>query len=125
MKRRQFITTIPALMFAGCTEELENEENGRLDLTIRNEHSEPIAVDVTIVDAEGTTRVDLSDRIEGGTVQSFEFVVGTGGRHEVIVSGDEWRSQQAWDVDTCALYEGVVTVAPDRIDTRGECAGQR
>lgn len=124
MKRRQFVTTITVFMFAGCIEEPEKEENGRLDLTIQNERLESVAVDMTIVDAEGTTHVDVSDRIEGGTVQSFEFVVGTGGRHEVIVTGDEWRSQQAWDVDTCAHYNGFVRVAPERIDNRGECAKQ-
>lgn len=123
MNRRQFTTAITAFTLAGCAERAENEDVGRLDLTIQSERPDTIAVDVTVVDEAGTTYAEVSDYLESGTTRSFEFAVGTSGRHEATVASDEWRSQIAWDVDTCSLYEALINVSSEEIQTLGECAG--
>lgn len=63
--------------------------NSQLDLTVQNERNEPVTAQVTVVDDEGMTYEDESEQIDSGVARAFEVIVGTAGRHEVTVSGDD------------------------------------
>lgn len=121
MKRRRFVTLGTAAAVAGCAGLSDGEESGRLDLTVQNQRAEPVTVAVTVVDNEGTTYEDKSDRIDSSVARTFEVAVGTGGRHEATVSGDDWRGLVAWNVDTCALFDGTVRVTPESVEVISEC----
>lgn len=122
MYRRHFVALAATSSLAGCTGLLDSDESGRLDLTVHNEGGAPITVRVAVVDEEGTTYEDESDRIDSGVARAFEVAVGTEGRHEVTVSGDDFEGQLAWNADTCTRYEGTVRVTDDRLEVAGECA---
>jgi hypothetical protein len=125
MNRRHFVAAAVSASLAGCTGLFDGEENSRLELTVQNERAEPVAVDVTIVDDEGTTYGDESDRIDSGVARAFEIPVGTDGRHEATVSGEDWQGRLAWHADTCLRFDGTVRVTDDSIEVASECVQQR
>ncbi|WP_281193577.1 hypothetical protein [Halorubrum sp. F4] len=125
MNRRRFLAVAGATSLAGCTAPFGPEESSRLDLTVRNDRADPITVRVEVVDAEGTTYEDGSDRIDGGVARAFEVIGGQEGRHEVTVSGDGFRGQLAWNAATCRLFDGRVRVTDDLVEVAGECVDQR
>lgn len=107
---------------AGCSGLAgDAETQSRLDLTVQNDRDRSVSVGVTVTDADGAVLVDESDRIGSGVARAFEFAVGTTGRHEVAVAGDDWRGQLAWDAGACARYEATVRVTPESVDVAGEC----
>lgn len=121
MRRRHFITLAATGAIAGCAELSGGEENGRLALTVQNERPDRVTARITVVDDEGTTYEDRSDQIDSSVARAFEVVVGTGGRHEVTVAGEDWRGQLAWNVDTCALFDGTVRTTAEAVEVAGEC----
>jgi len=125
MNRRHFVAIVSAGSLAGCTGLFDDGANGRLDLTVRNDRAEPVTARVVVVDGEGTTYEDESDQIDSGVARAFEVSVGTDGRHEVTVSGDDWRGQLAWNADTCALFDGTVRVTDESVEVAGECVQRR
>lgn len=125
MDRRHFLTVAATASLAGCTGLFGREAGGRLDLTVQNERTEPITVQVAVVDEEGTTVEDESSQIDSGVARTFEVVVGTDGRHEVTVSGDDWHGQLAWNAGTCALFDGTVRVTAESIEVTSECVEPR
>ncbi|RAW46234.1 hypothetical protein DQW50_05560 [Halorubrum sp. 48-1-W] len=125
MNRRRLLATAGAVSLAGCTGLFGDDESSRLDLTVRNDRADAITVQVDVVDDEGTTYGDESDRIDGGVARAFEVVVGPEGRHEVTVSGDDFRGQLAWNATTCRLFDGRVGVTADLVEVAGECVDQR
>ncbi|WP_135821725.1 hypothetical protein [Halostella litorea] len=125
MNRRQVLAVAGATSLAGCTGLFGTEESSRLDLTVQNERVEPVTVQVDVVDMEGTTYEDESDQVDSGVARAFEVVVGSEGRHEVTVSGDDFRGQLAWSADTCGLFDGRVRVTDELVEVAGECVDPR
>lgn len=121
MHRRQFTAAVLVGSVAGCAGLSGDDTEGRLDLTVQNGGDEPVTARVNVVNEEGETFEDESDRIDGGVARSFDVTVGTGGRHEVTVTGDDWRGSLAWNVDTCAVYSGTVRVTSGSVEVAGEC----
>jgi hypothetical protein len=120
MRRRRRLAVAVASL-SGCAS-LGRDDPGRLDLTVHNERSAPVTVRVTVVDDAGTTYEDASDRLDAGVARAFEVAVGTDGRHEATVEGDDWRGQLAWDAGTCAGFDGEVRVTGESVEVRSECA---
>ncbi|ELZ34538.1 hypothetical protein C474_02496 [Halogeometricum pallidum JCM 14848] len=125
MNRRHFIALAATGSLAGCTGRFGNEENSRLDLTVRNDRTDPVTVQVVVVGADGTTYTEESDTLEPGVSRAFEAVVGREGRREVTVSGDDFSGQLAWDAGTCRLFDGTVRVTDEAVEVAGECVDQR
>ncbi|WP_254838606.1 hypothetical protein [Natronomonas marina] len=125
MNRRHFVAAAAATSVAGCTGLFGSEQRSRLDLTVQNEGTEPIIVRVVVVDDDGTTYEDTSDRVEGGVARAFEVVGGTDGRHEATVTGDDWEGQVAWDAGTCALFDGRVRLTDGSVEVASECVDFR
>lgn len=125
MNRRHFVAIAATASLAGCTGLFESEENSRLDLTVQNERAEQVTVHVVVVDDEGKTYEEESDQIDSGVARAFEVPVGTDGRYEVTVSGEDWTGQLAWNATTCRLFDGRVTVTEDLVEVAGECVDQR
>jgi hypothetical protein len=125
MNRRQFVAVGATASLAGCAGLGGGEESSQLDLTVQNERADPVTVQVEVVDEEGTTYEDESDQIDSGVARAFEVTVGTEGRHEVTVSGEDWRGQLAWNVDTCTLFDGTVRVTDESVEVASECANVR
>lgn len=125
MNRRQFFTIAGTMSLAGCLGSSGDDENSQLDLTVQNERSGPMTVDVTVVDEDGTSYEEVSDRIDSGVARAFEVTGGTEGRHEVTVSGDDWQAQLAWNATTCALFEGTIRVTEGSVEVASECVNQR
>jgi anti-sigma regulatory factor (Ser/Thr protein kinase) len=97
MDRRQFVATAAAATapLAGCTRLSGTREDGRIDLTVRNDGTDPVTVQVAFTADDGSTYAEESDRIDGGFARSFAVVVGTSGRHVVTVSGDGFCGELA------------------------------
>jgi len=125
MNRRHFVAVAATASLAGCTGLFEGDEGSNLDLTVQNERAEPVSVQVVVVDSEGTTYEDESDQIDSGVARAFEVRVGTAGRHEVTVSGDDWAGQLAWNATTCRLFDGQIRVTDELVEVAGECVDQR
>lgn len=125
MNRRHFLGAAAAGSLAGCTGLFGDEENSRLDLTVQNDRADRITVQITVVDTEGTTYEDGSDQIGSGTSRAFEVIVGHEGRHEVTVSGDDFRGQLAWNAGVCRLFDGTIRVTDGAVEVAGECVDQR
>lgn len=125
VNRRHVVAVGATVSLAGCTGLFEREESSRLSLTVQNERAEPVTVQIDVVDAEGTTYEDESDQIDSGVARAFEVNVGTNGRHEATVSGDDWQGQLAWNADTCALFDGTVRVTGESVEVVSECVQQR
>lgn len=125
MNRRRFVGVAATASLAGCLGFAGNEEPSRLDLTVQNDRAEPVTAQVTVVSDEGTTYEDESDQIDSGVARAFEVTVGTSGRHEVTVSGEDWSGELAWNADTCALFDGTVRVTDERVEVAGECVDPR
>ncbi|WP_058364908.1 hypothetical protein [Haloparvum sedimenti] len=135
MNRRRFLTrsatgtaaavamTAGLAGFAGCLGTSDDE--GRLDLTVQNEGDAPVEARVVVTGADGSTYADETDTVDPGVARAFEVTVATTGRHEVVASGEEWEGALAWDAERCALYDGTVRVAGDRVAVAGECAEPR
>ncbi|MFD1569056.1 hypothetical protein [Halorubrum laminariae] len=124
MHRRELLTATAALAsmaaVAGCLGSDEND-SGRLDLTVRNDGDAPVDVDVVVRDDDGTTYEETTDRVDAGVARAFEVTVGATGRHEVVVSGGDWEGRLAWDTGVCATYAGTVAVDADNVSVAGEC----
>lgn len=99
----------------------DGDSQSRLDLTVQNDRPNPVVFQLTVTDADGTTLVNESERLGGSVGQSFDFTVGTTGRHEVTVAGADWTGQLAWNADTCARYDATVRVTDDSVEVAGEC----
>lgn len=125
MNLRHFVAVAATASLAGCTGLFDNEENSSLDLTVQNERAEPVTVQVVVVDDEGTTYEDESDQIDSGVARAFEVSVGTEGRHEVTVTGEDWKGQLAWNATTCRLFDGQVRVTDELVEVAGECVDQQ
>ncbi|WP_459808407.1 hypothetical protein [Halopiger thermotolerans] len=125
MNRRRFLAIAATGSLAGCTELYGSEENGRLDLTVQNERPEPVTVQVVVAGEDGTTYEEESDRLENSVSRAFEVIVGRDGRHEVTVSGDDFRGELAWNAGTCRLFDGSVRVTDEAVAVAGECVDQR
>lgn len=57
----------------------DGEESGTLDLTVQNDRADPITADVTVVDDEGTTYEEATERIDGGGARVFGSPLGRRG----------------------------------------------
>jgi len=125
MDRRRFLGVAATAPLAGCAGLFDSQDPSRLDLTVQNEGVEPITARVVVVGADGTTYEDTSDQIDSGVARAFEIVVGTEGRHEVTVSGDDWEGSLAWHADACALFDGTVRVSDESVAVASECVQQR
>lgn len=125
MDRRQFLGVAATASLAGCTGLLGDDPDGRLDLTVQNDRGNPVSVQVTVADDEGTTYADETDQVDPGVARAFEVTVGSAGRHEVTVDGADWRGQLAWDAGTCALFDGTVRVTGEAVEVAGECVDPR
>lgn len=125
MNRRHFVGIAATVSLAGCTGLFDSDQSSRLDLTVQNERADPVTVQVVVVDDDGTTYEDESDQIDSGVARAFEVAVGTAGRHEVTVSGDDFQGQLAWNADTCALFDGTIRVTDESVEVAGECIDQR
>ncbi|SFS11798.1 hypothetical protein SAMN05216559_3946 [Halomicrobium zhouii] len=125
MNRRRFLGVAATASLAGCLGIAGNEDPSRLDLTVQNDRADPVTAQVTVFDDEGTTYEDESDRIDSGVARAFEMTVGTSGRHEVTVSGEDWGGELAWDAGTCARFDGTVRVTDERVEVAGECVESR
>lgn len=119
--RRRFLIAGAAASVAGCSGSFGGEQNGRLDLTVQNDRVDAITVQVEIVDAEGLNYEFEETRIGSGVAETFEVVVGTDDRHEVTVSGDDFRGELAWNVDTCSHFRGTVGVTSEGVEVASEC----
>lgn len=125
MNRRRFVGVAATTSLAGCLGLAGNEEPSRLDLTVQNDRAEPVTAQVTVVDDEGTTYEDESDQIDSGVARAFEVTIGTSGRHEVTVAGDDWGGELAWNADSCAVFDGTVRVTDETVEVAGECVEPR
>jgi hypothetical protein len=125
MNRRQFVAVATTASLAGCMGSSDSEESSSLALTVQNERADPVTVTVVVVDDEGTTYEEASDQVDSGVASAFEVPVGTGGRHEVTVSGEDWQGKLAWNADSCALFDGTVRVTDQSVEVAGECVQQR
>ncbi|WP_136715946.1 hypothetical protein [Halorientalis salina] len=125
MNRRHFVTVAAVGSLAGCSVLSGRTERGQLDLTVQNERADPVSVLVEVVDDEGTTYEEESDRIESSVARTFEVTVGTDGRHEVTVTGDDWQGQLGWNAGTCALFDGTVRVTDGSVEVASECVDTR
>lgn len=126
MNRRHFIAVFGgvSLTVAGCTEG-SNEGNGRLNLVVQNERAESMTVRIEVTDEEGTVYADETARLDDSVARTFEVDVGTDGRHEALVEGDEWGGSLAWNAGTCVRYDGTVRVTDERVEVAGECPEYR
>ncbi|GAB7008486.1 hypothetical protein [Halorubrum trueperi] len=128
MKRRGVLAAASATAsvgtVAGCLG-LDDGDPGRIDLTVRNDGDEPIDADVVVRGDDGTTYAEETDQIEPGVARSVEATVGATGRHEVVVTGDDWEGRLAWDAAVCGLFDGTVTVDAGNVSVAGECVDPR
>lgn len=125
MNRRHFLAAAGTPLLAGCTGLFATEQNSRLDLTVQNDRADPITVQIEVIDTDGTTYEDDSARIDSGVARAFEIGVGREARHEVTVSGDDFRRQLGWNADTCRLFDGQARVTDELVRVAGECATPR
>lgn len=110
------------VLSAGCLGGGNGDDSqSRLDLTVQNDRQQPVSVQLTVTDADGITLVNESERLGGRVGQSYDFTVGTSGRHEVIVTGADWAGQVTWNADTCARYDATVRVTDESVEVAGEC----
>lgn len=121
MYRRRFLVVGATASVAGCSGSFGGERNGRLDLTVQNDRADAITVQVEVVDAEGLNYEFEEAQIGSGVAETFEVVVGTDDRHEVTVSGEDFRGQLAWNVDTCLHFRGTVGVTSEGVEVASEC----
>ena len=124
MNRRHFLAAAGSLSLSGCAGLFVDKERSRLNLSVHNERANPITVRVVVVDTEGATYEDESDRIDSGVARKFEVIGGRQGRLEVTVSGDDFRGQLAWNADTCRLFDGRIRVTNELVEITGECVEQ-
>jgi hypothetical protein len=125
MRRRHFLAVGAATAVVGCSGSLGGERYGRLDLTVQNDRADAVTVQVEVVDAEGLNYELEETRIESGVSEAFEIAVGADDRHEATVTGDDWRGQLAWNVDTCFRFRGTVRVTSEAVEVASECAQRR
>lgn len=125
MHRRRFAALAASVSLAGYAGLSDGAEESRLDLSVQNDRAEPVTAQIEVVDNEGTTYADESDQIDSGVARAFEVVVGTDGRHEVTVSGADWRGQLAWNADTCGLFDGTVRVTDESVEVASESVQPR
>lgn len=125
MNRRYLLAAIGTASLAGCSGLSGSDENSQLDLTVQNERAGPVTVQVTVVDDQGATYTDESDQIDSGVARAFQVPVGTTGRHEVTVSGDDFEGQLAWSADSCVLFDGRVRVTDELVEVASECVQPR
>jgi len=125
MDRRYFLAAVGTVSLAGCSRLSGSDENSQLDLTVQNERAGPVTVQVTVVDDQGTTYADESDQIDSGVARAFQVPVGTTGRHEVTVFGDDFEGQLAWNADSCVLFDGRVRVTDELVEVASECVQSR
>jgi hypothetical protein len=110
---------------AGCTGLSSGGENSRLDLTVQNDGSDSMTIQLEVVDDEGTTYRDESIQIDGGATRTFEIGVGTDGNCEATISGENFQSQLSWNADGCAHYEGTIRLTSTSVETSSTCAQSR
>ena len=114
------------VLSAGCLGVGNGDDSqSRLDLTVQNDGPQPVSFQLTVTDADGITLVNESERLGGSVGQSYDFTVGTSGRHEVTVTGADWAGQVAWNADTCARYDATLRVTDDSVEVAGECLEQQ
>ena len=124
MRRRTLLAVVSVASLAGCSN-TGSEDEGRLDLTVQNEGSDPVTARVVVEGDDGTTYEDESDQIDPGVARSFQVTVGTEGRHTATVTGEDWEGQLAWDPSVCASYDGTIRVSGEQLSVLGECADPR
>lgn len=113
------------VLTAGCPGFGGTEEpRGHLDLTVQNDRSQPISFQLMVTDSDGAVIANESERVDSGVGQAFDFAIGTGGRHEVTVVGDDWQGQLAWNADSCAQFEAVIRITDESVEVAGECLQQ-
>jgi len=125
MHRRQFLALGAITSVAGCSGSFGGEQTGQLDLTVQNDRADDITVQVEVVDAEGLNYEFEETRIENGVAEMFDVTVGTDDCHEATVSGDGFRGQLAWTVDSCLRFRGTIRVTAESVEVAGECTDQR
>lgn len=109
------------LFTAGCTGVDPDTDQSRLDLTVQNEQTQAITFQLTVTDGDGVALTNESAQLARGIGQTFDFTVGTSGRHEATVIGDEWQATVGWNADSCARYEGRVRITNEGVTVAGEC----
>lgn len=101
------------------------DSESRLNLKVQNDRTQPVSFQLTLTEADGNSLVNESERLGGSVGQAYEFTVGTSGRHEVAVAGEDWRGQVAWNADTCTHYDATVRVTDDSVEVTSECLEQQ
>lgn len=114
------------ILSAGCLGVgTDGDSQSRLDLTVQNDGTQPVSFQLTVTDADETILVNESERLDSNVGRSFDFTVGTTGRHEVTVAGEDWTGQVAWNADSCARYDATIRVSDDSVEVAGECLEQQ
>lgn len=109
-----------------CSPSGRRSESEHADLTIQNDGPDPVTFQLTAADRDGATQANGSERLDSGVGQALSVTVGTTGRHEVTVAGQDWRERLARNADTCARFDGSVRVSDAVVPVAGECLeGQR
>jgi hypothetical protein len=120
--RWPLLLVVLVVLSAGCLGGgSDGDAQSRLELTVQNDGTAPVSLQLTVTEADGTVLVDESERLDSGVGRAFDFTVGTTGRHEVTVAGEDWTGQLAWNADACARYDATVRVTADGVDVAGEC----
>lgn len=126
MRVWQIIVVGILVVTAGCVGFGGSDANrSNLDLTVQNDRADPVSFQLTVRDSDGTVLANESDRVDSGVGRAFDFTVGTSGRHEVTVAGDDWRGQLAWNADTCAHFDATVRITDESVEVAGECLQQQ
>ncbi|WP_338728009.1 hypothetical protein [Haladaptatus sp. DJG-WS-42] len=124
--RRPFLLVVTAAL-AGCSliSDQSTSQTSSLSLTIQNDRSSPTDVTVTLTDAGDTVIDEETDRLAGSVGRTFEFTVTERGRYTVTVEGDDWKTEQTWDTETCASYTATVRFTDSSLENSAECVESR
>lgn len=101
------------------------ETASTVDITVQNDRGEPVPFGLTVTEESGTQYVNESDRLSSGVARAFEVTVGTTGRHEVTVTGENWQGQLAWNAESCERFDATVRITEESLEVAGECLEQR
>lgn len=101
------------------------ETASAVDITVQNDCGEPVPFRLTVAGESGTQYANESDRLSGGVARAFEGTVGTTGRHEATVTGEDWQGQPAWNAESCERFDATVRITEGSVEVAGECLEQR
>lgn len=126
-RRLALVAVTLLVLSAGCAALPGGSDTveSRLELTVHNQRSQPISVQVTVRGPDGAVAATESDRLDPNVGQAFDFTVTKPGLYELTVAGDDWRGQLTWNAQTCAHFDATVRVTPASVEVAGQCVDQR